>query len=136
MESALRLPVLFLPDQVVLPGMVVPLELDDSARSAIDTARAHADERLIVAPRLADRYPSYGVEARVVQLGRTASGTPAAVVRAEQRVKIGSGVAGAAVCGSRPPRSPRRRSTRQSRPWPTSTAAWRSPCCNAATPGR
>lgn len=94
MESALRLPVLFLPDQVVLPGMVVPLELDDSARSAIDTARAHADERLIVAPRLADRYPSYGVEARVVQLGRTASGTPAAVVRAEQRVKIGSGVAG------------------------------------------
>ncbi len=100
MDSTLRLPVLFLSDQVVLPQMVVPLELDDSARSAIDTARAHADGRLILAPLmtgsegLADRYPSYGVEASVVQLGRTASGTPAAVVRAEHRVRLGSGVSG------------------------------------------
>ncbi|MFW6599221.1 endopeptidase La [Propionibacteriaceae bacterium Y2011] len=94
MDSATRLPVLFLTDQVVLPGMVVPLELDDAARTAIDTARAHSDEQLIVAPRLEDRYASYGVVARVVQLGRTRVGTPAAVIRAEKRVRIGSGVSG------------------------------------------
>jgi len=95
MTSATSLPVLFLTDLVVLPGMVVPIELDDAARIAIDTARAHSGERLIVAPRLEDRYASYGVEATVVRIGRTGDGKPAAVLRAEQRVKIGSGVAGA-----------------------------------------
>lgn len=94
MTSATSLPVLFLTDLVVLPGMVVPIELDDAARTAIDTARAHSDERLIVAPRLEDRYASYGVEAAVVRIGRTADGKPAAVIRAERRVQIGSGVAG------------------------------------------
>ena len=38
-----RLPVLFLNDLVVLPGMVVPIELDDSARAAVDAARSHSD---------------------------------------------------------------------------------------------
>ena len=33
--STTRLPVLFLTDLVVLPGMVVPIELDDSARAAV-----------------------------------------------------------------------------------------------------
>jgi len=32
--STTRLPVLFLTDRVVLPGMVVPIELDDPARAA------------------------------------------------------------------------------------------------------
>lgn len=94
MASATRLPVLNLSDLVVLPGMVVPIELDDAARTAIDTARAHSDERLIVAPRLEDRYAAYGVAASVVRLGRTGDGTPAAVIRAEQRVRLGSGVSG------------------------------------------
>ena len=94
MASATRLPVLNLSDLVVLPGMVVPIELDDAARTAIDTARAHSDERLIVAPRLEDRYATYGVTASVVRLGRTGDGTPAAVIRAEERVRIGSGVSG------------------------------------------
>ena len=35
-----QLPVLFLTDLVVLPGMVVPIELDDAAQAAIDAARA------------------------------------------------------------------------------------------------
>ena len=58
--STTRLPVLFLTDLVVLPGMVVPIELDDSARAAVDAARSHSDGRLLVAPRLEDRYASYG----------------------------------------------------------------------------
>ena len=89
-----QLPVLFLNDLVVLPGMVVPIELDDSSRAAIDTARASSDSELLVAPRLEDRYASYGVLASIVQVGRLASGEAAAVIRAERRVKIGSGVSG------------------------------------------
>jgi ATP-dependent Lon protease len=92
--STTRLPVLFLTDLVVLPGMVVPIELDDAARAAVDAARSHSDDRLLVAPRLEDRYASYGVEASIVQLGRLATGEPAAVIKAEQRVRIGSGVSG------------------------------------------
>ena len=92
--SITKLPVLFLTDLVVLPGMVVPIELDDAARAAVDAARSHSDGNLLVAPRLEDRYASYGVEASIVQMGRLASGEPAAVIRAERRVRIGSGVAG------------------------------------------
>ncbi|MGY4720425.1 endopeptidase La [Naumannella huperziae] len=90
----MQLPILFLGELVVLPGMVVPIELDESSRSAVDTARASSDGRLVVAPRLSDRYASYGVIAEIVQEGRLASGEPAAVLRAGRRVKIGSGVAG------------------------------------------
>jgi len=89
-----RLPVLFLTDLVVLPGMVVPIELDDAARAAVDAAKGHSEDRLLVAPRLEDRYASYGVEASIVQLGRLATGEPAAVIKAERRVRIGSGVSG------------------------------------------
>ena len=89
-----RLPVLFLNDLVVLPGMVVPIELDDAAKAAIDAARAHSDDTLLVAPRLNDRYASYGVVASIVQLGRLQNGEAAAVIKADRRVKIGSGVSG------------------------------------------
>src|SRR5690348_17756033 len=89
-----RLPVLFLPDVVVLPGMVVPVELDEPAQAAIDAARASSDGRLLVAPRLEDRYASYGVIASVERVGRFSGGAPAAVLRAEERGRIGSGVTG------------------------------------------
>src|SRR5829696_3481931 len=92
--STTRLPVLFLTDLVVLPGMVVPIELDDAARAAVDAAKAHSDDTLLVAPRLEDRYASFGVVATIVQLGRLATGEPAAVIKAERRVQIGSGVSG------------------------------------------
>ncbi len=89
-----QLPVLFLNDLVALPGMVVPIELDEATRPAIDTARASSDGELLVAPRLEDRYAAYGVVASIVQTGRLATGEPAAVLRAERRVRIGSGVSG------------------------------------------
>ena len=57
-----QLPVLFVSDLVVLPGMVVPIELDEASQAAIDAARASSDGRLLVAPRLEDRYASYGVD--------------------------------------------------------------------------
>ncbi|KAJ1684750.1 hypothetical protein LUZ63_020021 [Rhynchospora breviuscula] len=91
------LPVLFLPDVVILPGMVVPVELDldeGAARAAVDAARTTTDGELLVAPRLDDRYATYGVVARVEQVGRFGSSRPAAVLRAVRRARIGSGVPG------------------------------------------
>src|SRR6476620_570284 len=101
MTQNLSLPVVFLHDTVVLPGMVVPIELDDSARAAIDAARLAPDNdpddeptRGLVAPRLEDRYATHGVVAVVDRVGRFAGGKPAAVLRAERRVAIGAGVTG------------------------------------------
>ena len=37
-QTSQRLPVLFLPDGVILPGMVVPIELDEAAQAAVDAA--------------------------------------------------------------------------------------------------
>ena len=54
-----RLPVLFLDDVVLLPGMVVPIELGESARAAVDAATA-AGTDLLVAPRLDGA--TFGVE--------------------------------------------------------------------------
>jgi ATP-dependent Lon protease len=92
--DVITLPILSLPDIVVLPGMVVPVELDSDTRAVIDAARAGSDGRLLLAPRLADRYPSYGVVATVDQVGRLPGGAPAAVLRAGTRAKLGSGVPG------------------------------------------
>src|SRR3954464_12473150 len=94
MSEPTRLPVLFVSDLVVLPGMVVPIELDEPAQAAIDAARASSDGRLLVAPRLDDRYASYGVIASVQRVGRFSGGAAAAVLKAEQRGRIGSGVTG------------------------------------------
>ncbi|CAN5473698.1 endopeptidase La [soil metagenome] len=88
------LPVLFVTDLVVLPGMVVPVELDEPARAAIDAARASSDGRLLIAPRLDDRYASYGVIATIERVGRLNGGAPAAVLKAGRRARIGSGVSG------------------------------------------
>lgn len=91
---SLKLPVLFVSDLVVLPGMVVPLELDDAAQAAIDAARAGSDSQVLVAPRLDDRYASYGVVATIERVGRFSGGAPAAVLKAGSRAAIGSGVTG------------------------------------------
>jgi ATP-dependent Lon protease len=88
-------PVLFTSESIVLPGMVVPIELDDAARAAVDAARASESGELLIAPRLEDRYPSYGVLASIVQVGRVAGGSgTAAVVRGKGRAQIGAGANG------------------------------------------
>lgn len=94
MTTAQNLPVLFLTDPIVLPGMVVPIELDESAQAAIDAARAAKTEAVLLAPRLDEGYASYGVVATIEQVGRMRGGAPAAVLKAERRAKIGHGVTG------------------------------------------
>lgn len=87
-------PILFVSEPIVLPGMVVPIELDDAARAAVDAAQASEAGKLLIAPRLDDRYPTYGVLASIVQVGRVPGGGAAAVVRGEKRAHIGSGTTG------------------------------------------
>ena len=94
MSELQKFPVLALEDVVVLPGMVVPIELDEPARAAVDAARTSNDDRLLVAPRLEDRYATHGVIATIQQVGRLPGGGPGAVIRAEQRAHIQGGVTG------------------------------------------
>jgi ATP-dependent Lon protease len=96
MAEATSVPVLFSNEAIVLPGMVVPIELDDAARAAVEAARATESGQLLIAPRLDDRYPTYGVLATIVQVGRVAGGNgTAAVVRGQSRAHIGAGTTGA-----------------------------------------
>lgn len=94
MAEATSVPVLFVSEPIVLPGMVVPIELDDAARAAVDAAQASETGKLLIAPRLDDRYPTYGVLASIVQVGRVPGGGAAAVIRGEKRAHIGSGTTG------------------------------------------
>ena len=89
------LPVLFVPDLVVLPGMVVPIELDESSQAAIDAARAGSDGRLLVAPRLEDRYAVVRRD-RLRRAGRPVQRRRAGrrAARRGRRGRIGSGVTG------------------------------------------
>ncbi len=94
MAEATSVPVLLVTETIVLPGMVVPITLDDAARAAIDAAQASESGQLLIAPRLEDRYASHGVIAKVLQVGRIAGGGTAAVVRGERRAQIGAGASG------------------------------------------
>ncbi|MEU8144427.1 endopeptidase La [Nonomuraea sp. NPDC048901] len=97
MSESLILPVLPLDDEVVLPGMVVPLDLSDSeVRAAIDAAQASGGNkpRVLLVPRIDGRYGAVGVQAVVEQVGRLPGGEPAAVVRGVDRVRVGTGTTG------------------------------------------
>lgn len=101
-STPLTLPVLPLDDEVVLPGMVVPLDLSDTeVRAAVEAARAAArgsaeggKPQVLLVPRLDGSYAAVGTLATVEQVGRLADGDPAALVRAVRRVRIGAGTTG------------------------------------------
>ncbi|MYW01276.1 endopeptidase La [Streptomyces sp. SID3343] len=105
--GTLTLPVLPLDDVVVLPGMVVPLELDDAeTRAAVDAARAAAGQqsgagirteskaRVLLVPRDGGQYPAVGTLGVIEQVGRLPGGESVVVVRGVSRVRIGSGTTG------------------------------------------
>ncbi|WP_329489575.1 endopeptidase La [Kitasatospora sp. NBC_01246] len=98
-STPLTLPVLPLDDEVVLPGMVVPLDLKDTeVRAAVEAARAAAagagKPQVLLVPRVDGSYAAVGTLATVEQVGRLADGEPAALVRAVRRVRIGVGTTG------------------------------------------
>jgi ATP-dependent Lon protease len=93
----MQVAVLPLSDAVVLPGMVVPVALDDhEVRAAIEAAQLAGRDNAQVAlvPRLDGRYAAIGTLADIEQLGRLPGGQAAAVVRGVDRLKIGTGTTG------------------------------------------
>ncbi len=108
MSETLTLPVLPLDDDVVLPGMVVPIELtDNEVRGAIDAARnskglgrgpgirSEEKAQVLIVPRIGDRgLAGTGTLAVIEQVGRLPGGEPGAVLRGVSRVKIGHGTTG------------------------------------------
>ena len=113
MGELLTLPVLPLDDEVVLPGMVVPIELSDTEiRGAIEAARNRSQGRgpgirsedkaqVLLVPRLGERgLAAVGTLAVVDQIGRLPGAAPG-------------------------PRS-----------WPGSSSPWSSGCSAPAAPGR
>jgi ATP-dependent Lon protease len=90
MSETLTLPVLPLDDEVVLPGMVVPLETSQpEVGAAIDAARmpsrqvpgvrSEVPARVLLVPRLPDRgLAGVGTLALVEQVGRLPGGQPGA----------------------------------------------------------
>ena len=100
-STPLTLPVLPLDDEVVLPGMVVPLDLSDTdVRAAVEAAQAAARSGSRQAPGCCwchastGRTPSTGVLGTVEQVGRLSDGDPGALIRGRGRVKIGAGTTG------------------------------------------
>ena len=79
---------------VLLPGMVVPVQLDGEAQAAVDAARAGGADRLLVVPRPEGRYAALGVIAAIEQVGRLPGGAPVAVLRGLTRARVGAGVTG------------------------------------------
>src|SRR5580698_5869581 len=106
MSETFTLPVLPLDEEVVLPGMVVPLETSQpEVGAAIDAARTPSRQvpgmrseikaQVLLVPRLPDRgLAGVGTLAVIEQVGRLPGGQPGAVVRGTARVRIGSGTTG------------------------------------------
>ncbi|MFD4261290.1 endopeptidase La [Streptomyces sp. NPDC058534] len=98
--TPLALPVLPLDDEVVLPGMVVPLDLSDAeVRAAVEAAQAAARSepgkpRVLLVPRIDGTHAATGVLGTVEQVGRLADGDPGALIRGRGRVAIGAGTTG------------------------------------------
>lgn len=99
--APLTLPVLPLDDEVVLPGMVVPLDLSDpDVRAAVEAAQASPARSggnkplVLLVPRIEGTYASTGVLGTVEQVGRLSDGDPGALVRGRDRVQIGAGTTG------------------------------------------
>ena len=93
MSATVKLPVLPLDDEIVLPGMVVPIDLSESeTRAAIEAAqaqrdaltaqpgiRSERDAEVLVTPRHDGSYGAIGVRAVIEQIGRLPNGRQAYV---------------------------------------------------------
>ncbi|MFD7502445.1 endopeptidase La [Streptomyces sp. NPDC059850] len=102
LSTPLTLPVLPLDDEVVLPGMVVPLDLSDTdVRAAVEAAQAAAradgdggKPRVLLVPRIDGTYAGIGTLGTVEQVGRLSDGDPGALIRGVRRVRVGAGTTG------------------------------------------
>src|SRR4051812_13056932 len=102
-STPLTLPVLPLDDEVVLPGMVVPLDLSDTeVRAAVEAAQAAARSsgsgsgkpKVLLVPRVDGTYAGIGTLGTIDEVGRLSDGDPGALIRGVRRVRIGAGTTG------------------------------------------
>ncbi|MBB5854746.1 endopeptidase La [Amycolatopsis umgeniensis] len=99
------LPVLPLDDDVVLPGMIVPLDLADTeTRAAVESAQANtpaqasfpgirsgttAKAEVLIVPRAHGEYAELGTIATVERIGRVPGGKTAVLLRGTRRAVVG-----------------------------------------------
>ncbi len=105
MSDTRLLPVLPLDDDVVLPGMVVPLDLTDTeTRAAVESAQANTPSQasfpgirstggskaeVLIVPRVHGEYAEYGTVATVERIGRVPGGKAAVLLRGTARALVG-----------------------------------------------
>jgi len=105
MSETRLLPVLPLDDDVVLPGMVVPLDLSDSeTRAAVESAQAKAPStgsfpgirstsagkaEVLIVSRVDGEYAELGTIATVERIGRVPGGKSAVLLRGTSRAAVG-----------------------------------------------
>ena len=95
--SSTTQPVLPLADGVVFPDMVITVTISsDEARAAVDAA---VDGRVLLVPRITtaggSRYARVGVVGTIEHRETLPDGSPALTIRAHQRARVGTGIAGA-----------------------------------------
>ena len=88
------LPVLPLPNGVVLPGSVVTLALDDPEAKAAVAAALRCDSLVLLVPHIDGSYVRVGVVAEVEQAGELPNGITGVVLRGMHRALVGAGVNG------------------------------------------
>jgi ATP-dependent Lon protease len=88
------LPVLPLPNGVVLPGSVVTLALDGPEAKAAVAAALGGDSLVLLVPHIDGRYGRVGVVAEVEQAGELPNGITGVVLRGMHRALVGAGVNG------------------------------------------
>ncbi|WP_410561671.1 endopeptidase La [Amycolatopsis sp. cmx-4-61] len=105
MSDTRLLPVLPLDDDVVLPGMVVPLDLTDTeTRAAVESAQAKTPTpasfpgirssaapkaEVLIVPRVHGEYAEHGTVATVERIGRVPGGKAAVLLRGTARAVVG-----------------------------------------------
>jgi ATP-dependent Lon protease len=88
------LPLLPLTSGVVVPGMVVTATLETAEARAAAAAARDASQRLVLVPRIGERYARIGTVAEIEEAGELPGGQMAIVVRGLHRARIAAGVAG------------------------------------------
>jgi ATP-dependent Lon protease len=94
------LPLLPLDDDVVLPGMVVPLDATDAEiRAAVESAQAKAPAlpgirsvstaEVLIVPRVSGEYAELGTVATIDRIGRMPGGRTAVLLRGAGRARVG-----------------------------------------------
>ena len=94
------LPLLPLDDDVVLPGMIVPLDLSDAEiRAAVESAQAKApalpgirstsNAEVLIVPRVSGAPAELGTVATIERIGRVPGGKAAVLLRGTRRARVG-----------------------------------------------